>query len=86
MDHLVNLTVFDAFGIKRSYLTHEQVVAADILSVTFEKAQSKSLDQDADWGLPTIPPELADFEYHFMSPEDAFDLLAARWVELGLPL
>lgn len=83
-DLRINIAVFNAFGIDPRWIDHEQVRAADILSVTFEKAQSLSLDK-TDWGLPPIPEELKDFRYHFLSPEDAFTELSHRWVELGLP-
>ena len=86
LDRRLNILVFKKYGVDPALLDHPQVRAADILSVTFEKAQSESLDSDADWGLPPVPPELANFGYTFDTPETAARKLKARWVELGLPL
>lgn len=86
MDRRINVEVFKAFGLDPDMMDHPQVRACDVLSTTFEKMQSASLSQEDDWGLPPVPPELADFRFGFLDPTAALFLLKNRWVELGLPL
>lgn len=86
LDRRVNVVVFKALGLDPELLNHPQVRAADILSATFEKKQSLSLDQEDDWGLPPVPPELVDFKYEFWDPRDSYRHLSARWHELELPV
>lgn len=86
MDRRINVVVFERMGLDPSWLEHPQVRACDALSAVFEKKQSLSLSQTEDWGLPPIPPELADFAFEFWDPHTAAVQLKNRWVELGLPL
>lgn len=86
MERRLNVVIYERFGLDPTWMDAPEVRAADILSATFEKRDSRSLSQEADWGLPPIPAELAHWKLRYHNPISAEAVLRERWTELGLSL
>ena len=62
-DRRINKAVFKGLGQDPALLDDPRVKAADLLGASFERRDC--LRFQGDWGLPAIPPEIADLRMKF---------------------
>lgn len=81
MERRVNTVIAKALGIKKDFYSSPEVAAADMLAVSVEKAACPNF-APGKWGVPAIPPELADLKPEFLSPEDSMKLFLDTYQKL----
>ncbi len=67
----LNQAVAKRFKLESRFWGTPEIKAANILAVAIEKEQCPVLKRTGNWGLPTIPTELADLKLEFLSPDEA---------------
>lgn len=82
LERKVNAAISKALWDGTDFYSYPEVQAADILAVAIEKSQIASI-KDENWGLPTIPKEIAHLKVEFLSPADAIVAFTARYNELS---
>lgn len=82
MEREINQVIAKALGINQDFYQSPEVKAADILTLTIEKAQIPALQQYGNWGLPKIPDELSDVKVAHLSSEESYHAFRKRYREL----
>lgn len=84
LERKINAAVSKALWNGDDFYSYPEVQAADILALAIEKKDLPTI-RDERWGLPTIPPEVADFQVAFWSPDEAATQFRAQFERLTNP-
>jgi len=78
----LNQAIAKHLGLESRYWGAPEVKAANILAVALEKQQCPVLRRSGNWGLPSVPEQVAHLRLEFQTPEQAEKSFLERFQRL----